>query len=356
MTTKQVINDVEIAHDSIDSATKQETNSDNLKAPFPYFGGKSKAAQTVWQAFGTVRNYVEPFAGSAAVLLAAPPGKRVETLNDLDGFIANFWRAVSADPEATAYWADWPVSEVDLEARHAWLVNRAERLRWQLEDPDFYDAKIAGWWVWGLCGWIGSGWCSGDGPHRSTGARLYDTRQLQHLGDVGQGISRQLQHLGNVGQGINRATTGSRRAFITEWFTRLQDRMRDVRIACGDWQRVLSTSVTTRHGLTAVFLDPPYTKGNMDYAAGGMGRGLAADVRNWCTEHGANPKFRIALCGHAGEHDELLAHGWTVRTWKALGGYARTAEAVANRKSETIWCSPHCLGELADGSLVDLFD
>jgi site-specific DNA-adenine methylase len=46
----------------------------------------------VWSAFGQVENYVEPFAGSAAMLLRAPHGKRIETLNDKDGFIANFWR------------------------------------------------------------------------------------------------------------------------------------------------------------------------------------------------------------------------------------------------------------------------
>ena len=35
--------------------------SDILKAPFPYFGGKSKAAPAVWAAFGDgVKNYVEP--------------------------------------------------------------------------------------------------------------------------------------------------------------------------------------------------------------------------------------------------------------------------------------------------------
>lgn len=35
------------------------------KAPFPYFGGKSKAAPLVWQLLGDVEHYVEPFAGSA---------------------------------------------------------------------------------------------------------------------------------------------------------------------------------------------------------------------------------------------------------------------------------------------------
>lgn len=39
-----------------------------LKAPFPWFGGKSRAAHLVWERFGAVGNYVEPFAGSLAVL------------------------------------------------------------------------------------------------------------------------------------------------------------------------------------------------------------------------------------------------------------------------------------------------
>jgi DNA adenine methylase len=43
-----------------------------LKAPFPYFGGKSKIAGAVWQRFGDVQNYVEPFCGSATMLLARP--------------------------------------------------------------------------------------------------------------------------------------------------------------------------------------------------------------------------------------------------------------------------------------------
>ena len=40
-----------------------------LKAPFPYFGGKSTIAHLVWERFGRVNNYVEPFFGSGAVLL-----------------------------------------------------------------------------------------------------------------------------------------------------------------------------------------------------------------------------------------------------------------------------------------------
>ena len=344
-----------------------------LQAPFPYFGGKARAAEQVWSAFGKVSNYVEAFAGSAAILLSAPEGGRTETINDFDGFVANFWRAIAHDPEAVAHHADWPCIEADLEARHAWLVNRADRLRWQLEDPDFYDAKMAGWWVWGACNWIGSGWCSGTGPHQSNGVRIIDTRQLPHLGDAGQGINRklphlgggrginrQLPHLGNAGRGINRqlphlGNAGQgRRQFIMDWFGKLHDRLRDVRVTCGDWSRVLKDSVTTRHGLTAVFLDPPYTKGAMDYGAGGMGLGIADDVRNWCAANGDNRMLRIVLCGHAGEHDALLEHGWRIRTWTARKGYAVSDAAISNSKSETLWCSPHCIPETL--AIRDIFE
>lgn len=95
-----------------------------LVAPFPYFGGKRCAVAPVWAAFGEVKNYVEPFCGSAAMLLAAPPGKRIETVSDKDGFISNFWRSVQADADAVAHWIDWPVCEPDLFARHLWLVGQ----------------------------------------------------------------------------------------------------------------------------------------------------------------------------------------------------------------------------------------
>jgi hypothetical protein len=62
-----------------------------LAAPFPWFGGKRRVAGDVWARFGDVDNYVEPFAGSLAMLLGRPAGHRgrIETVNDLDGFVSN---------------------------------------------------------------------------------------------------------------------------------------------------------------------------------------------------------------------------------------------------------------------------
>jgi len=183
-----------------------------LRAPFPWFGGKSRAAHLAWAAFGDVANYVEPFAGSLAVLLARPTPPRIETVNDLDCYLANFWRAVAADSQAVAHHADWPVNEADLHARHQWLVNQADFRERMKSDPDFFDAKIAGWWVWGLSAWLGSGWCR---IREAPPVRLRSSRQpdaastpcalVSRAGNQSGGqVSRQIPFVGNAGRGVHR--------------------------------------------------------------------------------------------------------------------------------------------------------
>ena len=91
-----------------------------LTAPFPYFGGKRRIADHVWTRLGAdVKNFVSPFLGGGAVELRRPEFDCVETWNDACGYVANFWRAVAADPDAVALHADWPENENDLHARHA---------------------------------------------------------------------------------------------------------------------------------------------------------------------------------------------------------------------------------------------
>jgi len=310
-----------------------------LKSPYPWFGGKRKAAAEIWSAFGSVQNYVEPFFGSGAVLLSRPDyNGQTETINDADGFVANFWRALKHDREAVTWWADYPVNESDLHARHGWLVNRRARLNWSLEDPDYYDAKIAGWWVWGIASWIGSGWCSGEGPWASNGANIADARKLPHLSG-GHGINRKLPHLGDGGRAVNRPNQP-----LSEYLAALSDRVRNVRVACGDWSRVMGESVTVKHGLTAVFLDPPYLGEGRDMVYSTDCPNVAADVGRWCLENGNNPLLRIVLCGYEGEHN---LSGWRVISWKASGGYGSQGQGQGreNSKRERLWLSPACQSE-----------
>ena len=330
-----------------------------LRAPFPYFGGKSRVAPLVWSRLGDVRNYVEPFCGSMAMVLGRPhypfAESRIETVNDADCFVANFWRALQADPETVAHHCDWPVNEADLHARHLWLVNvgkeHVKRLR---TEPEYFDAKIAGWWVWGACQWIGSGWC-----HHP------EWEQLPHLGDAGMDVhrpSQQLPHLGDAGRGVHRPSqkrpnlgNAGRGDTSTEpeatgnlaYLLALAERIRRIRVCCGDWSRVCGPTPTVRMGLTGVFLDPPYadtaTRKAGLYAVDSLS--VAHDVREWCIANGDDPRMRIALAGYEGEH--VMPETWECVAWKAAGGYASRASikkrGVDNSTRERIWFSPHCL-------------
>lgn len=464
-----------------------------MKAPFPWFGGKSRAAHLVWPRLGPVRNYVEPFAGSLAVLLKRPSPPKIETVNDKDCYLANFWRALQRDPEAVAYYADWPVNEADLHSRHRWLVARTKFRRRMLHNPDFYDPKIAGWWVWGQCLWIGSGWCArpdwrgrvnagryaraddvstrnGDtseqagrphltndvGVHTQSAAEYPEkdwnaenqARRPQLANDRGDKLvknrggngvhavgltQKRPAHSGNGGaQGVHRRfegnaaeqakqpraesnvgvhrdwqkrprtdgdagvhaqghrrwqgggagggsgvhapglwqqmpdLSGSRGASgrgihgvgprtdgLYDYLGALAERLRRVRVCCGDWSRVLTPSVTTYIGTTGVLLDPPYSQDRRAICYS-EDHDVSADVRRWAIEHGENPQFRIALCGYEGEHD--MPSGWTVAEWKAHGGYSRSERGVANREAERIWFSPHCLMPGRRGQQVLFFD
>ncbi len=121
-----------------------------LTAPFPYFGGKRKISQLVWERLGNVNNYVEPFAGSLAVLLGRPEYGTIETVNDINGWITNFWRAVKANPDAVVSICDWPVNELDLNSRHSWMIDQFPDLTKKLRaDPEYFNPELAGWWrVW----------------------------------------------------------------------------------------------------------------------------------------------------------------------------------------------------------------
>lgn len=338
-----------------------------LKAPFAYFGGKLKAAKLVWPRFGDAPNYVEPFFGSGAVLFARPFPVRIETVNEKDPYVSNFFRAVTADPDKVAYYCDYPVIETDLHARHLWLVNQAGFRECMKNDPDYFDPKIAGWWVWGLCQWIGSGWCAVSEPAQqipnlrpSQGINGNISQQRPNLRPHQgvQSVPQQLPHLtgdsGAAGAGIHASAFDGKTGGLYAYMNALAQRLRRTRVVCGDWTRIMGKSVTYEIGLTGVFLDPPYSaeaerQDNL-YAQDCLK--VAHEVRQWCLENGDNPKLRIALCGYDGEHNELETAGWDCVAWKANGGYGGQNKTKKNENAgrERIWFSSHCLqSEVAVG-------
>jgi hypothetical protein len=330
-------------------------------APFPYFGGKSKIAAVVWKHFGNVKGYVEPFFGSGACLLNRPlPFDGTETINDFDGLVCNFWRAVQADPDAVAKHADWPVNENDLHARHLWLIERKDSLQTKLEgDPDYFDAKTAGWWVWGIACWIGSGFCSGSGPWQVQ--KVDGVRQCVHLGNAGRGVNRKRVHLGNAGRGVNcqrvqeekGGKPGRGEYGLLAWMQSLSERFKRVRVCCGDWTRICGgkSGDALAHffvsGQTCgVFLDPPYadTAGRDSNLYRVDSKSVAHAVREWAIAHGDDERLRIALCGYEGEHQ--MPASWKCISWKARGGMGNLSSNGTGRDNaymERVWFSPHCL-------------
>lgn len=351
-------------------------NDTILKPSYPFPGGKGKIADAVWKRLGDVDNFADPFTGSMVMLLRRPTEhfkKRkylIETVNDKNHFIANFWRAVREAPREVAMHADWPVTEADMHARHRWLMRSDESYGWRqqfINDPEHFDAKIAGWWVWGQCCWIGAGWCIDE-------TRLPDGRpQLADAFDIGRGVNASpgdsSDQFGLHGKrpafpdgGISRGVSGTRAEWLREWIERLSDRIRNTRVCYGHWSRICdSESTLTRLGTTGVFLDPPYPKVRGDNGkksrSGALYHGdetqdlnqLRNEVLGWSIKWGNNQNIRIAVCGYEGDGYEILVkeHGWTEEKWEASGGYAnqrRKGEKKSdNAMRERVWYSPGCL-------------
>ena len=306
-------------------------NGKKIKAPFPYFGGKSRIADTVWDVLGgdEVKHYIEPFCGSCAVLLKRPnyTQKMVETVNDADCHIANVWRCLKLKPEETAYYADEPVNHLELNVKREYLRNNADSLRGLLySDLEACDPKMAGFYIWASSCWIGSG--------------LTRKTSLPLVGNSGNGIHGKVPFDNNSG----------RLEHIYEWFNHLSYRLRKVRVVCGDWTQVCGGNWQNNIGLCGMFFDPPYSGIRTKNIYGEDDLEVYQKVNEWVSKRGSDPKFRIVVAGYDGEHNNLVEdYGWSVVEWKANGGFSNLArngskaKGKQNARLERLWLSPHCI-------------
>ena len=180
----------------------------------------------------------------------------------------------------------------------------------------------------------------------SDGERLVKRQGLPGT-EAGRGINRQRPHLGNAGRGINRCDGD-----VYGYLAALAEHLRGVRVACGDWTRVVTTGALREGSTVGVFVDPPYL-GDVRTADlySTDDHTIAHDVREWCLANGDNPRYRIVLAGYAAEHDDLMPDSWRRHYWSASAAYSTTASAArqdgnhANRANEVLWMSPHCLDD-----------
>ncbi|AGN26370.1 DNA adenine methylase [Candidatus Methanomassiliicoccus intestinalis] len=66
--------------------------------PFPYYGAKTKHLRFLLPLLPQTKCYCEPFGGSMAVMLARTPSE-VETYNDIDSNVVNFFRVLREQPD-----------------------------------------------------------------------------------------------------------------------------------------------------------------------------------------------------------------------------------------------------------------
>lgn len=328
------------------SAIDKEGRVKELRAPFPFYGGKSKVASLVWERFGNPAVYSEPFAGSAAVHLARPSyAEAQEVICDSDCGVANFWRACRyADPEELARWCDWPTFHHDLTARHKWLISWFAEHRHRLQDDhEFYDVQVAGWWAWGKSLWIGGNWCGGSAVD-----------SIPRVGSGGQGVSAQRRTFppGVVqavaytdSRGLPAVRPLTRSEILVNWMRMLHERFKRVTVLNGDWTSALTPSALQHPNdpepSVAVFLDPPYrTTGRRDSIlyesdADGTSDDVATSAYEWAVENG--DRYRIAYCCH--EDDFPVPPGWDTHV-SVLSGVRDAKRRATNR--DMVMFSPAC--------------
>lgn len=329
-----------------------------MKTPFPYFGGKSTIAHKVWAAIGDCKHYLEPFFGSGAVLLSRPKynsGKDIETVCDKDGFLCNVWRALQHNPDEVAKWCDWPVNHADLAARKKELIkNELLLLENLINNPDWYDAKLAGYWIWAASCWIGSGLTRvGSIPHVGDGGLgVHALGKSPHVGHGGMGVHAlgQRPDVSNGGMGVQETYNTN----IYTWFRQLSERLRYVRVVCGDWTRICGGNWQDETGICGIFFDPPYGVTDRDanlYHCDSTH--MAKDVLNWCKDRGKINTYRIVIAGYE-EHTELLKEGWTSEAWSAQGGYSNLGKKKENNNKhrEILYYSPYCINQIQKGLFV----
>jgi site-specific DNA-adenine methylase len=275
-----------------------------LMPPFRWIGGKRKIAPLVWERFGKVDGYIEPFAGGLAVLLGNPHPAKVEIVNDLDGCIANFWRAAKHHPEKVAEVAGrYGRMEVDLVAGWNSLLAKRPSLNDAMKDDlEFCDPELAGLWLW--CVQV---WSVGDFSGKKIGAKL--PNETSHIGG--------------------------------DYIAAISSRMSNCCVYAGPWERAVARA-SAGTSLVGVFLDPPYSMRNISvgYAIRDVdGDSVSAAVLAWALEN-ASDRVRIALCENVNAYKGKIPDSWSCVRWKSQGLSGNKSGGCGE---EAVWFSPTCL-------------
>lgn len=262
-----------------------------------YYGAKIRPAKTIVSLLPSHELYVEPFAGSLAVLFAKPRATH-EIVNDLDGNVVNFWRVLRDRPR-------------DLERACAQTPYSREEYGHAADlDADDDLERARRWWV----------------------------RISQSFGRAndGRGWSLSLPPQGD---------DATRTLNYVSRMPAAAERLRRVSIECRDAVDVIRHY---DHPKAAMYVDPPYvgdTRTSTGYAvemASPERHRELADVLHECAS-------AVVLSGYHGPLYDELYGDWQVIELDAIsnGGTART---------EVLWLNATASERAAQPSLLEQAD
>lgn len=263
-----------------------------MKPPFPYYGSKGRLASRIADLMPRHRVYVEPFAGSAAVLCAKAPAP-VEVINDLDHNVITFFRVLRT-------------CEADLvRALRLTPYSREEYAAADLADETIDDLERA---------------------------RRFFVRATQGHNAAGSG--------GRAGwsNGIRaKHTDATATVNLVERLFALADRLRTVVVEHRDAFEVIAAHDAPD---TVFYLDPPYLSGTRqsgrDYAheadTEAFHRDLAAAL--------ADVRGIVLLSGYPSALYEALYSGWDRMEVSVHRATTNTrGRTGVERGTEIIWCN-----------------
>jgi DNA adenine methylase len=278
-----------------------------VRPPFAYFGGKIALAEHIVALLPEHRTYIEPFAGSCAVLFAKEPSP-IEIINDLDDALINFWTMLRERTE-------------DLERVCALTPHsRAEYARADIDEPGIDDLERA---------------------------RRYWVRVNQSFGktaNVATGWSITVARTQSVPNSI-RSRLGR--------FAAVVERLSAVSIECCD-----AVDLITRLGMrsdTVLYVDPPYlgTTRSLRHGNGGSYRfefaGEAAHERLAEALHATNAN--VVLSGYPSPMYESLYGAWNVVDRRVLAFSSNAKTSTRVHKTERFWMNFEPAARAADPQL-----
>ncbi|MCY4356862.1 MAG: hypothetical protein OXD01_04995 [Gammaproteobacteria bacterium] len=225
-------------------------------------------------------------------------------------------------------------------ARHKWLIKWGNQHKQKIiDDAEYFDMKVAGWWVWGISLWIGGGWCAEPVDNRRP---TIDPRG----GAKGiQALSKRPIIKPSGGFGGTQALQYKNQ--LVEFIGRLSERLKNVIVLGGDWSKCLGDTPLMHtpdspKPPVSVLLDPPYLTEKRTtslYISDIDGTSDHVALQSWKWALDNAQKYKIAYCCHEGDFE--LPEGWIKHTQK----FPSTKLRDKGKQEDCIMFSPLCHSE-----------